>query len=181
MGAGFLQEEGLKKILFMSPHRVAVTISAAILPFVLAVLGAYTVVNYTTDGRLATYAIIHSQDMTDEQLIKVLGPHPRSVFHHAQLMMRAIDPVIALILGILVGLFEKRIPATMTVLTLVPYFLWTFSKTALAVSQPTGKAVLIWAKGLGIYAAYVLFAVAIARFLSRRMRKDGPPDRSVLV
>ncbi len=65
---------------------------AAILPFVLAMLGPYIVSDHTRDGRLAVWVIIHSQTMTDQQLWH------SSMFWLAILALKSVQVVIIILI-----------------------------------------------------------------------------------
>lgn len=151
-------------------RRVLLMILASFLPFFLTLVGNSIVQVHTKDGRLAMYAIRHSQEMTDDQLTRAIGDDPLAVIRRAGLMTRAIAPIAALISGILVALFERRIPGKMTAFVLAPYFLWDFSMSAFSAIRTPFQTVLEVAKVLGANAVYIALAaftaVAIARLLT---------------
>jgi hypothetical protein len=140
------------------------------------VLGSYLVSAHTKNGKLATWLIMHSQTMTDQQLAHAIGEDPFAVVRRSGLMMEAIDPVIAIIMGILVGLVERERPGRTVALVLTPFFLWNFSMSAFATIRTPAKTVLEIVKVLGenaVYAAVAaLVAIAIVRLLTRRTQLE---------
>ncbi len=147
-----------------------------VLPFVLAVLGSYIVLAHTTVGRQSIYILLHSQQMTDQQLAHAIGRNPFAVLHWAGLLECAIDPILALLVGAYVACFERRIPGRITALVLAPYFLWNFRSLAFATVRPPAETALKIAKVLGTNAAYIMVA-AFAAFAIARLLGNGPNAR----
>ena len=151
---------------------------AAILPFVLMVLGAYIVEEHTRDGRLAMWLIVHSQTMTDQQLAHAIGEDPLAVMRRSRMMMKAIDPAVAIIVGCFVALLLRKNTGKVVALVLTPYFLFDFSKMAFAYVQTPARTLIEIAKVLGTNTAYiasaVLVAVALVRLLARRVAGTRP-------
>jgi hypothetical protein len=155
----------------MVTKRILVIMTGTILSFLLTALGAYIIAAHTTTGRLSIFVIRHSQDMTDQQLAQAIGQDPFAVVRRAGLMMKAVDPIVALILGILVGCFERRMPGKITILVLTPYSLWAFSKLAFAVPHPNHSATFEIVKTIGIETLYIAIgafaSIALVRLLGR--------------
>ena len=102
-----------------------VLLFAAILPFVLTILGSYIIEDHTRDGRLAMWVILHSQTMTDQQLAHAIGEDPFAVLRRSGMMMKVIAPAVAIIVGCFVALLVET--GRVVALALSPYFLWDFS------------------------------------------------------
>ncbi|HEY3767210.1 MAG TPA: hypothetical protein VGN44_00930 [Candidatus Angelobacter sp.] len=156
----------------MLTKRILVIMVGIILSFLLTAFGTYIITDHTTTGRLAIFAIRHSHDMTDQQLVQAVGQDPFAVVRRAGRMMKAVDPIVSLILGILVGCFERRMPGKITVLVLMPYSLWAFFKLAFAVPRPNGSTALEIVRTMGIETLYIAIgafaAIAVVRFLGRQ-------------
>jgi hypothetical protein len=91
-------------------RRVSVVALAVVLPFILTVLGSSIIEDHTRDGRLAMWLILHSQKMTDQQLADAIGEDPFAVLRRSGLMLKAIAPTVAIIIGILVAFLERKMP-----------------------------------------------------------------------
>jgi hypothetical protein len=158
----------------MTKRRLLTVVLGAALPFFLTVFGSYAVYAYTESGRLAMWIILHSQQMNDDQLARAIGQDPFAVIHRAGLMAKAVSPIVALIVGILVASLEKQIPGRLTALTLTPYFIWDFSMGAFSVVRSPARATLYAAKVLGTNAAYMGLAVIAAIAVSRLLMHVWP-------
>jgi len=53
---------------------------------------------------MAMWLVLHSQTMTDQQLADAIGEDPFAVLRRSSLMMKSIDPAVAILIGILVGI-----------------------------------------------------------------------------
>lgn len=148
-----------------------VLIFAVILPFVLTVLGSYIIAEHTRDGRLAMWVILHSQTMTDQQLAHAIGEDPFAVLRRSGMMMKAIAPTVAIIVGCLVAIFVRKKTGRVVALVLSPYFLWDFSMSAFATIRTPAQTVVEIAKVLGTNAVYIavaaVLAIAVARLLTK--------------
>jgi hypothetical protein len=151
----------------MTKRRILTVVFGAVLPFFLMALGSYAIYSYTESGRLAMWIMLHSQQMNDDQLARAIGQDPFAVIHRAGLMPKAVSPIVALIVGILVASLEKQIPGILTALTLTPYFIWDFSMRAFSVVRSPAQAALYTTKVLGTNVAYVGLAVVAAVAVSR--------------
>jgi ABC-type glucose/galactose transport system permease subunit len=113
------------------------------------------------------FAIRHSQEMTNAELTHTIGDDPVAVVRRAGLMTRAIAPIVAIISGLLVALFERRMPGRMTILVLLPYFVWDFSMSASS-SDPSISGVALDAVRIaGFSAIYITFAALISLVFAR--------------
>jgi hypothetical protein len=160
-------------------RRVSVFVLWTLLPFALTVFGSYLVSAHTRDGKLAMWLVFHSQTMTDQQLAHAIGEDPFAVLRRAGLMMKAIDPVVAIIVGIFVAFTEKKRPGRMVALVLTPFYLWDFAMSAFSTPRTPAGTLLEIAKVLGANAAYtamaVLVAIAIAFLTSRASLEPAAP------
>jgi len=157
-------------------RRVSVVALAVVLPFILTVLGSYIIEDHTRDGGLAMWLILHSQKMTDQQLAHAIGEDPFAVLRRSGLMLKAIAPTVAIIIGILVALLERKMPGRMVALVLTPYFLWDFSMSAFATVRTPAQTPVEIVKVLGMNAAYTAAAVFVAMAISRFLTKRTPPE-----
>jgi hypothetical protein len=148
-----------------------ILIFAAILPFVLTVLGSYIIEDHTRDGRLAMWVILHSQTMTDQQIAHAIGENPFAVLRRSGMMMKAIAPTVAIIVGCLVATFLRKKTGRVVALVLSPYFLWDFSMSAFATIRTPAQTVVEIARVLGTNAVYIavasVLAIAVARLLAK--------------
>src|SRR5580704_920527 len=146
-------------------------IFAAMLPFVLTVLGAYIVEDHTRDGRLAMWVIVHSRTMTDEQIAHAIGEDPFGVLRRSGMMMKAIAPTVAIIVGCLIAIFVRKKTGRVVALVLSPYFLWDFSMSAFATIRTPAQTVVEIAKVLSTNVVYIaicaVLAIADARLLTK--------------
>jgi hypothetical protein len=153
---------------------------AAILPFILAILGSYIIGEHTRDGRLAMWVILHSQTMTDQQLAHAIGEDPFAVLRHSGMMMKAIAPAVAILVGCFVALLVRKKTGRMVALVLTPYFLWDFSMSAFAKIRTPPQTLLEIARVLGTNAAYIMSAVVVAVAVVRLLTKRLPLERASL-
>jgi hypothetical protein len=146
-------------------------IFAAMLPFVLTVLGAYIVEDHTRDGRLAMWVIVHSRTMTDQQIAHAIGEDPFGVLRRSGMMMKAIAPTVAIIVGCLIAIFVRKKTGRVVALVLSPYFLWDFSMSAFATIRTPAQTVVEIAKVLSTNVVYIaisaVLAIAVARLLTK--------------
>ena len=150
---------------------------AAILPFILTILGSYIVGEHTRDGRLAMWVILHSQTMTDQQLAHAIGEDPFAVLRRSGTMMKAIAPTVAILVGCLVALLVRKKTGRMVALVLTPYFLWDFSMSAFAKIRTPAQTLLEIARVLGTNAAYIAAAVLVAIAVVKLLTKQVPLER----
>ena len=160
--------------------RSLVLVFAAILPFVLTILGAWIIEDHTRDGRLAMWVILHSQTMTDQQLAHAIGEDPFSVLRRSGMMAKAIAPTVAIIVGCFVALLVRKKTGRMVALVLSPYFLWDFSMSAFASVRTPAQTLVEIAKVLGTNAAYIATAVLVAVAVVRLLTKRVPLERASL-
>ncbi|SRR6266404_4062599 len=157
-----------------------VLIFAAILPFILTVLGSYIIEDHTRDGRLAMWLILHSRTMTDQQLAHAIGEDPFAVLRRSGMMMKAIAPTVAVMVGCFVALLMRKKTGRVVVLVLTPYFLWDFSMSAFATVRTPAQTLVEIGKVLGTNAAYVATAVCVGVVLVRLLAKRAPLERTSL-
>ena len=151
---------------------------AAILPFILTILGSYMIGEHTRDGRLAMWVILHSQTMTDQQLAHAIGEDPFAVLRRSGMMMKAIAPAVAILIGCFVALLVRKKTGRMVALVLTPYFLWDFSMSAFAKSRTPAQTLLEIARVLGTNAAYIMIAVVVAVAVVKLLPKRLPLERA---
>jgi hypothetical protein len=156
-----------------------VLVLAAILPFVLTVLGGYVIAEHTRDGRLAMWVILHSQTMTDQQIAHAIGTDPFAVLRRSGMMAKAIAPTVAIIVSFFFALLVRKRTGKLVVLVLTPYFLWDFSMSFATIRTPAQTLVEI-AKVLGTNAAYVAMAAFVAVATVRLLTKRVPQERASL-
>jgi hypothetical protein len=154
--------------------RWVVLIFAAILPFVLTVLGSYVVEDHTRDGRLAMWVILHSQTMTDQQIAHAIGKDPFAVLRRSGMMMKALAPTVAIIVGCLVAIFVRKKTGRVVALVLSPYFLWDFSMSAFATIRTPAQTAVEIGKVLGTNVVYIAVAAVIAIAVARLLKKPVP-------
>jgi hypothetical protein len=153
---------------------------AAILPFVLTILGSLIIGEHTRDGRLAMWVILHSQTMSDQQLAHAIGEDPFAVLRRSGMMMKAIAPTVAILVGCLVALLVRRKTGRMVALVLTPYFLRDFSMSAFARIRTPAQTLLEVARVLGTNAAYISTAAVVAVAVVRLLTKRLPAERGSL-
>jgi hypothetical protein len=163
----------------MTIRRIAIAALGVILPFVLVALGSYYVETHTREARLAMYVMLHSEQMNDQQLAQAVGENPLAVIRRAALMTQAVTPIVALIVGVLVGFFERKMPGRLTALALMPYFLWEFSKRVSSVALTPAQIALRGGKVLGISAVWVALAVLAALVIVRLLARGRPAQSQV--
>jgi hypothetical protein len=144
---------------------------AGILPFFLTVFGSYIVGEHTRDGRLAMWVILHSQTMTDQQLAHAIGEDPFAVLRRSSMMMKAITPTVAILVGCFVALLMRKKTGRTVALVLTPYFLWDFYMSAFAKIRTPTETLLEIAGVLGTNGAYIIAAVVIAVSVARLLPK----------
>jgi hypothetical protein len=87
------------------------------------------------------------------------------------MMMKAIAPTVAIIVGCLVATFLRKKTGRVVALVLSPYFLWDFSMSAFATIRTPAQTVVEIAKVLGTNAVYLavasVLAIAVARLLAK--------------
>ena len=159
---------------YMTKRRIAITVLGAILPFLLVALGSYFVETHTTDGRLAMYVMLYSQQMSDQQLAQAIGQDPFAVIRRTALMTRAVKLVAALVVGILIACFERRMPGKLTALVLTPYFIWDFSMRAFSVARTPAQTAITIGKVLGVNVAWVVLSVLVALAVARLIAHSRP-------
>jgi hypothetical protein len=157
-----------------------VLIFAAILPFVLTVLGSYIIEDHTRDGRLAMWVILDSQTMTDQQLAHAIGEDPFAVLLRSGMMMKAIAPAVAIIVGCLVAILVRKKTGRVVALVLSPYFLWDFSMSAFATIRTPAQTAVEIAKVLGTNAVYIAVSAVIAIAVVRLLKKPVPLEHASL-
>jgi hypothetical protein len=150
------------------------------LPFVLTIFGSYIIGEHTRDGRLAMWVILHSQTMTDQQLAHAIGEDPFAVLQRSGMMMKAIAPSVAILVGCLVALLVRKSTGRMVALVLTPYFLWDFSMSAFAKVRTPPQTLLEIARVLATNSAYIVIAVLIGVGLARLLTKRLPAERASL-
>jgi hypothetical protein len=146
---------------------------AAILPFILTILGSYIIGEHTRDGRLAMWVILHSQTMTDQQLAHAIGEDPFAVLRRSGMMMKAIAPAVAIVVVCLVAFLVRKKTGRVAALVLSPYFLWDFSMSAFATIRTPAQTVVEIAKVLGTDAVYIVVAAVIAIAVARLLTKPA--------
>jgi hypothetical protein len=151
---------------------------AVVLPFVLTALGDYLVQAHTRDGRLAMYVVLHSQQLSDEELAHAIGQDPFAVIRRAGLMSSAVVPIAAVLSGIFVVCFETRRPGIVAALVLMPYLLFDFAHMALATRGTAAQTVAKIITVLGTDAAYMITAVIAAKVISGAVQFPAKPWRS---
>jgi hypothetical protein len=154
----------------MTARRVLIVVLGIPLCFGLTAIGAYVVSVHTTSGRLATFAVLHSHDMSYQQIRQAIGQDPITVIRNAGMLMSAIDPVVGLAVAVIIACVERRVPGRMTALILAPYFLWALSKSAFSVPRPAGQMALMISKAVGTNVMYIVVAVFVATAIARLSR-----------
>jgi hypothetical protein len=118
------------------------------------------------------FAIRHSQEMTNAELTHAIGDDPVAVVRRAGFMTRSIAPIVAIISGLLVAWFERRIPGQMTILVLLPYFAWDFSMSASS-SNPSILGVALDAVRIAGFSAIYITLAALMSFVFARFLWSG--------
>ena len=114
--------------------------------------------------------------MTDQQLADAIGEDPVAVLRRSGLMMKATDPIVAIIVAVLVALVERQKPGRMAALVLIPFFLWDFSMSAFSTIRTPAKTVLEIVKVLGANAAYIVMAALVAFAIARLLISRTPSE-----